>query len=127
MKKIVLAGSMLVTLMCTAPQSAYADRKLSPEEVKSLISGKTFDGVNEKSGQTYVAHPTPDGVHNVHYPNGRKVSGKWHVTEAGQHCIEIPNFSSCADVYDRGNGVYQRVDNGVVTHTLKNFREGDYR
>ena len=126
MKKFFIP-TIFFTLTFIATMPAFADRKLSAEEAQALFSNKTFDGYNEQTSRSYVVYSAPDGTYNLVFSNGKRVSGKWSINDAGKHCVEIPGLSTCMDVVDKGEGGYHKMDGNVHRYTVKNFRAGDQR
>jgi hypothetical protein len=113
--------SFLTIFLSLAIQPAHADHKLANEEAKSIFTGKTFDGVVVKSSRAYSVYFSPDGSVDVVYADGKTATGTWNINSDGQHCVSM---SGCADVIDKGDGVYHKFKNGEHTHVLKNAREG---
>ena len=107
--------------MLGSAQLVFADQTLTQDEVKSLFTDKTFDGVNTKSGRAFSIYFSPDGTVAITYSDGKSTSGTWNVTDDGQHCVSL---SGCSVVIDKGEGVYHKVKDGAQTHLLKNPRAG---
>ena len=120
-------STILFTLTFATIMPVFAEHKLSAEEARALFPDKTFDGYNEQKSSPYGVYSAPDGTHNLVFSNGKRVAGKWSINDAGKHCVEIPDSSTCIDVVDKGEGAYHKIDGNVHTHTLKNFRAGDHR
>lgn len=118
MKKAALPFALLISLLGVF-EPAYAEA-LTKDQVQSLFTDKTFDGVSAK-GRAFSIYFAQDGTADVAYADGKSASGKWYVTDDGQHCV---SFSGCSAVFDRGEGVYHKLKDGVQTHTLKNARTG---
>ena len=126
MKKI---STLLLTLFVFSGTVAAADY-MTADEVKALMSGKTFDGLYLPKDKKFQAYEDPDGTHNVYYPKKGKHSKnrKWSVNEKGQHCTTSKKWDGfrCTNVKDAGNGEYHKItDDGEHTHTLTNFRDGN--
>jgi len=98
---------------------------LSEAEAKALFSDKTFRGVNEDSKREYCAYGAPDGTLTIHYDDGKKRITKWRVDEQGRHCVIVKNNDRCSQVVGAGDGVYRKITNGVHTHTLRDFADGN--
>lgn len=110
--------------------AAQASEYMSAEEVKSLMTDKTFDGIYLPKGKSFIAYEAPDGTHNIYFPEKDKRSKNriWFVTGKGQHCIANINWpeAHCSYIKNAGNGEYHRIDiEGKHTHTLTNFRSGN--
>lgn len=124
MKKFFMP-TILFTLTFATTMLAYADHKLSAEEAKALFSNKTWDGYNKLDGTSYVVYSAADGAHNRERGDGKRLTNKWFINDAGQHCTERP--AKCLDVIHKGEGVYHKMDGNVHVRTVKNFRTGDQR
>lgn len=113
--------------------TALAGDYMSADEVKTLMSGMTFDGIFLPKDKHFSAYAEPNGTHHVLRPNGKRDKGRtWFVNEKGQHCTTNPKWKKkwpngrCSFVLNAGNGEYHKFgDNGNHTHTLSNFRSGN--
>jgi hypothetical protein len=127
MKKTILLAAVMFAM------PAYANEYMNADEVKTLMTDKTFDGVFLPKDKRFSAYEAPDGTHHVLRPNGKKDQGRsWFVNDKGQHCTTNPKWKKkwpdgrCSFVKDAGNGEYHKIsDDGKHTHTLNNFRDGD--
>jgi len=120
MKNIVIAAFCMIMSI-----SVNAEEKtLSKDEAQALFSNKTFDGINEEEGKSFQVYSSADGVHNLKKANGKMKQGTWSIDNKGRHCIEFGR-KKCASVVTDGSGVYKKMRHGEVTHTLKNFVDGD--
>lgn len=104
--------------------AVLAEKQLSADEVKALFVGKTADGTNVIKGKNYKLY-TKDATSAVHKNAKRTKDVSWHVTEDGQHCVQL-NKLHCGHIMDMGNGVYHKVSDGEHINTLKNFQEGNH-
>ncbi|MEJ2141423.1 MAG: hypothetical protein P8Y24_03550 [Gammaproteobacteria bacterium] len=107
-----------------------ASEYMSAEEVKKLMTGKTFDGVYLPIGKPFSAYESPDGTHNVYYPKTDKRSKNriWFITAKGQHCTANKKWpeAHCSHLKYAGNGEYHKINkDGKHTHILTNFRRGN--
>ena len=118
---ITMAALFLVSGMVSGAEYMTA------EEVKELVSGKTFDGLNVRKDVRFHAYADPDGTHTVKLSNGKTQKRTWSVNDEGQHCVAKKSKDPyCTHVKDMGNGQYHKINNdGKHTHTLTNFREGN--
>ncbi len=123
--KICARGLAVLGAVLFGLSVAQAGSALSGEEVKALFANKTFSGVNEGSLREYRAYGAPDGTLTLHYDDGKKVTTKWRVDDQGRHCVVIQGNERCAQVFAAGGGVYRKIANGVLTHTLRNFADGN--
>ena len=125
MKKSCIALFSLLVMTNTASAAEY----MSAEEVTSLLSDKTFDGVYLPKDKSFSVYEDPDGTHHVLRPSGKRDKNRtWFVNEEGQHCTTKSNWDEprCSYVKDAGNGEYHKINNdGKHTHTLSNFRDGN--
>ncbi len=119
----MIAILWVATLFGLSP--AQADSALSGEEVKALFANKTFRGTNEGSLREYRAYAAPDGTLTLHYDDGKKLITKWRVDDQGRHCVVVQGNENCAQVFVAGGGVYRKIAHGVLTHTLRNFADGN--
>jgi hypothetical protein len=126
----------LMSFLCVTAitmTTAHAEEYMSADQVRSLMTNMTFDGVYLPKNTVFSAYEDPDGTHNVLRSNGKIDEGRtWFVNDKGQHCTTNPKWKKkwpdgrCSYVKDAGNGEYYKINSeGKHTHTLKNFREGD--
>lgn len=118
MKTVLLTVPML---MFGLTHTALAEQTLTQNEVRSLFTDKTFDGINTKAGRAFTIYFAPDGGIAITYADGKTNTGTWNVTDDGQHCVSL---SGCSYVVDKGDGTYHKIRDGVQTHLLKNARAG---
>ena len=99
---------------------AQANQYMTADEVKSLLTDKTFDGEYLPKNRKYTVYEAPDRT--------------WFVNEKGQHCTTHPKWKNhrkwknarCSFVLNAGNGEYQKYsDDGKHTTTFRNFRDGN--
>ena len=98
-------------------------RALTGIEVKTLFSGKTFDGHNEIRDKNYRAFSKADGM-MVHKNAKRTKKVAWEVTADGRHCVKFKS-NYCGSIISMGNGIYHKMRDGTHINTLKNFIEGN--
>lgn len=105
MKNFIITVAITVSLMsATAP--AYSDETLSADQIKALINGKTIHVTVIKNGKTWNMYHAPDGTSH----DSRGGTGKWNVTDDGQHCNESPKVKAkCGKVVSKGDGTYIRT------------------
>ena len=112
---------------------AYAGNYMNGDEVKALMTDKTFDGVYLPKDKEFSAYEAPDGTHHVLRPNGKRDRGRtWFINNKGQHCTTHPKWKNkwpdgrCTYVKNAGDGEYHKYnEDGEHTHTLTNFRDGN--
>ena len=125
MKKTTIALLAFLAIIKTASAGEY----MSADDVKALMSDKTFDGVYLPKDQNFKVYEASDGTHNVMYSSGKRTKGRvWSVNDKGQHCTTNKKWPEprCSYVKDAGDGEYHKINNdGEHTHTLTNFREGN--
>ena len=121
MKKLVLTALLLLT------GSAFADAKLSVDQLKGLIPGNSVSGFADSLGKNYTAHYAPDGVLIQLLEGKMKRKGSWQITDDAKFCTQFPTEKEkCTFIYHRDNGEYQRVkDDGMATNTMKKFYKGN--
>jgi len=127
MKKITC---IMVLVLSSLTSVSFADEFMSADQVKALMTNKTFDGIYLPKDKQFKVFEDADGTHNVYYPKKDKLvnNREWKVNEKGQHCTTHPKWDDyrCSHVKDAGNGEYHKInDDGEHTHTLTNFREGN--
>jgi len=121
MKKMIV-GILLVLISATS--IVHAEKQLTGDEVKTLFSDMSWDGVNELKEKEFKAYASPEGRHMVRLSSGKEKRGKWFVDEHTRHCVERTHLK-CGNIFDMGSGVYHKKMNGVHTHTLSNFQKGN--
>jgi hypothetical protein len=125
MKKCSVAVLALFALLNTANAAEY----LSADEVKALVTDKTFDGLYLPKDKQFWVYEAPDGTHHVKRLSGKMDKNRtWFVNDEGQHCTTKKKWDGprCSHVKDAGNGEYHKINNdGEHTHTLTNFRDGN--
>lgn len=105
--------------------AVQAGSALSEAEAKALFTDKTFSGVVEDSLREYRAYAAPDGTLTIHYADGKKLITKWRIDDQGRHCVVVKDNDRCSQVVGAGGGAYRKITNGVHTHTLRNFADGN--
>lgn len=121
-KQIVL--SLVATSVVLAPSFVMAEGKqLSAIEIKSLFTGKTFDGHNVPKDKDYIAYSKSDGM-MIHKNRKRTKEVAWTITDDGKHCVKFKS-NYCGTIISMGNGVYHKMRDGSHINTLTNFREGN--
>ena len=101
MRKFLTRSIGVVAMLALAPAS-YAEKMLTGDEIKALISNKTVS-VTHKNGTQWRTYFAPDGksVRN----NGD--SSEWSV-EDNKHCSSTAKLR-CGAIRDNGNGTYSRL------------------
>lgn len=121
MKQKMKALSLIVgaALALTALASAMAaDRVMSAEEVKKLISGNTVRVTATGNGNQWSIFFAPDGKG---YEAKDVARGTWEVKDDGDHCASWAMLK-CGKITDIGDGKYARIKpNGarVVIWTIE--------
>lgn len=113
MKRFALAGFMLLFA-----QTSLADKMLSGDEIKALISNKTVSvSAPSADWQQYFA---ADG--SSVRDNGQNSS--WYI-EDNKHCNTASAKFLCAPIRDNGDGTYARIkDNGDVIVSWSKIVDG---
>ena len=128
-----LTTSIVLATLFMAP-AVQAGEFLSDDELKTLFTDKTFDGVYLPKDKHFSVYEAPDGTHNVVRSNGKKDKNRTWFIKDGKHCTTNPKWKKkpewkdgrCSKVKDAGDGEYHKVsDDGEHTHTLTNFRDGN--
>ncbi len=99
-----------VVLACMAGL-AHAGDFLSSDEVKSIYSGKTANGVHLKKDFSYVAYFSPNGTFTQKKDNGDIKKGTWSVDNKGRQCIswDGSGITKCFPLVNNGDGSYTKV------------------
>jgi len=120
MKKLIL--SLLLILSNTA----FADTKLSEDQLKGLIPGNSVDGFADALGKNYKAFYSPDGVLIQLLEGKMKRKGTWKI-DGDQFCTQFPTEKpKCTFIYRMDSGEYKRVkEDGMQTNTMKKFSKGN--
>ncbi len=127
MKKISFIILLLSVFIMGINTSFAEERILSKEEVVTLFTDKTFDGIQVVKDKKFKMYSSPDGEFVIHYSNGKKKSRYWRVNNNGEHCVSKRKGKGgrCSVVKSVGGGVYHKITNDEHTHTLKNFVAGN--
>lgn len=118
MKKFAVAFAGF-SLLFSLSQPSHAEKTLSGDEIKALVTNKTSDVVTV-DGKSFRQYFAADGssVRN----NG--MSSTWYV-EGNKHCNTAAVNNPCATIRDNGDGTYARVlDNGGVIVTWTKIVDG---
>jgi len=106
--------------------TALASDPLNADDVKTLISNKTFDAHNVAKDKNLKVFDSTDGQHLVYIPWKDKTSERKWWLEENKHCTSHPKKGdSCKVIINMGNGIYHGITEGKHTHTLSNFRAGN--
>ena len=90
---------------------AHAGKVLSPDELKTLITGKTVHAKHEKKGFTFRVYFNDDGSVIRKWKNDKLQDGKWFF-DGNLHCINVGDGDKCASIEDNGDGTYKRLKGG---------------
>ena len=96
--------------------------KLDDDGIKKALIGKTCDGHNVKKGKDYKLF-TESESQAIHQNSKRVKRVDWEA-DGDEHCIHFKN-AKCGSLYDMGNGVYHKKNNGKHKNTLKNCVDGN--
>ena len=124
MKKMLFA-----VIALAISTTAFAERKMTREEIIETFTDVTFDGVFLPKNKHFVAYDAPDGELVILRPNGNRDKNRtWFVNDEGQRCATNPRWSEarCFDLFDAGNGKYHQYLNGKHLHILSNLRKGNH-
>jgi len=103
-----------------------AGEPLNTDDVKALISNKTFDVHNVAKDKNLKVFDGADGQHLVYIPWKDKTSKRKWWLEENKHCTSHPKRGdSCKNIINIGEGIYHGITDGEHTHTLSNFRDGN--
>lgn len=116
--------SCIVGFIAFFPSLVMAEGKvLSAIEIKTLFTGKSFDGHNEVKDKNYKAFSKANGM-MIHRNAKRTKEVAWTVTNDGKHCVKFKS-NYCGTIVSMGNGVYHKMRDGSHINTLTNFRNGN--
>lgn len=88
MNRHVLLALSLMLGGCQTLSGLRSDRLLSPEEVKTLFSGRTVESYNRNTRLTSFTYYRPDGrVLQQRFWSWR--TGHWRVTPKGKICLKF--------------------------------------
>ena len=122
LKNIIL--SFVACSVVLAPSLALAEGKqLNAIEIKTLFTGKTFNGHNVPKDRNYTAYSKGDGM-MVHRNAKRTKEVAWTITEDGKHCVKFKS-NYCGTIISMGGGIYHKMRDGSHINTLTNFRDGN--
>jgi hypothetical protein len=115
----------LITFSLMAGVS-HADEYLTADQIKALITNKTFDVHNVVKDKHLNVYDDKNGNHYVYIPWKDKTKTREWWIEDNKHCTSHPKRgNSCKLLKDMGDGNYKGITNGEHTHTLSNFRDGN--
>lgn len=100
----------VAALLVLAPVMAQAEKILSVDEVKALISGKTVHAHHVARDYDFKTYFSPDGTY-ITVRKGNTTQGTWKIQNDGYHCLVADGDSKCAEIADNGNGTYSRISN----------------
>ena len=107
------------TLMFTLSQASQAEKMLSGDEIKALVSNKTVTVIYSSSNQ-WRQYFAADG--SSIRENGE--TSTWN-TEGDNHCNTASAKFPCAPVRDNGDGTYSRLkSDGSPIVTWTKFVDG---
>jgi hypothetical protein len=117
LKSLSLVAGAILAFTAMAGSMA-ADRVLSADEVKKLISGNTVRVTQINNAKQWSIFFAADGKG---YESKDQARGTWEIKENGEHCASWAVLK-CAKVADIGGGKYARIKpNGdhAVTWTIE--------
>ena len=102
--------AFIIAIMLLTAQSSYAVDNLSPDEIRSLLSGNTVEGervegvkqgVTNFYSEPFISYFGEDGkVYSVSGKKKNKKSGIWSVNYKGHLCITWKDKKEkCAPIY----------------------------
>ena len=123
MKKIALVT--LSTLMLF--NTVFADEFLTGDEIKALVTNKTWDVHNVAKGKDLKGYDNAEGQHYIYVPwKDKTFERRWWV-EDNMHCTSHPKRGdNCKKMKKVSEGVYHGISDGEHTHTLSNFKDGKH-
>jgi hypothetical protein len=122
----MLKKSTIYLLPLMFSGAVIAGEPLNADEVKALISNKTFDAHNVAKDKDLKVFDSSDGQHLVYIPWKDKTSKRKWWLEENKHCTSHPKLDdSCKVIINISEGVYHGITEGKHTHTLSNFRDGN--
>ncbi len=77
----------IATFFILISQLAQAETILSEDEVLSLISGKTVQGIHLGPNIPFESYFAPDGV-ALQKRGDQRLEGEWFVDKQGRHCVK---------------------------------------
>lgn len=115
MKKVAVAVAGFAMLFSLA-QASHAEKMLSGDEIKALITNKTIDVSLPNGSQKWRQYYAADGSSLRN--NGQK--SEWNI-DGNKHCNTAAVNNPCVGIRDNGDGTYSRVnDNGdAVVNWIK--------
>lgn len=118
----------IIPLLLLQTTALFAGDTLTAEEIETLFTNKTFEGVHLKNGWTFKNYASTDGSCKVLFLTGKKSgqtrSYRWFVKE-NMHCCDTGRRHICGTITDEGDGVYFKHRDGKKhIQTFMNFVEG---
>lgn len=104
MKKIAISVAVFSMLFSLA-QASHAEKMLSGDEIKALITNKTVDVSLPNGSKKWRQHFAADG--SSARDNGQK--SEWNI-DGDKHCNTAASNAPCAGIRDNGDGTYSRVN-----------------
>lgn len=103
-----------------------------PEAVKAIFSDKTAKANHLKKETSWTNYFAPDGSMARVTSDGEKQTGKWHISEAAEHCVKWdhkPNEYCRPIMKGSRDGVYFRIkqkgDRTIKLVRFKRFKDGN--
>ena len=119
MKKIAVAVAGFAMLF-TLAQASHAEKMLSGDDIKALITNKTIDVSLPNGSKKWRQYYAADG--SSARDNGQK--SEWNI-DGDKHCNTAATDYPCVGIRDNGDGTYSRVkDNGGAVVNWTKFVEG---
>lgn len=118
----------ILPLLLVQASVPFAGETLSRDEVETLFTDKTFEGIHLNNGWTFKNYAGKDGRCKVLFLTGKKSgqtrSYRWFVKE-NMHFCDTGRRHICGTITDEGDGVYFKHRNGKKhIQTFMNFVEG---
>lgn len=119
MNKVTLLSTLVVVGFFSVP--ALAGTPLSGEQIKQLASGNTIALHSLARSTNFKIYYAPDGSAISHNEStGKNYPGTWRITDSGEWCNHWPPAPDrCGQVFDNGDGTYNRMENGSLRSVWK--------
>jgi hypothetical protein len=101
-------GPAVLTLLFSA--SLFAAEPMSADEVKSLLTDNTMNGVNLEKNKKFTNFFKSDGTAIKRNAKGKMKTGKWHVNDNGEHCTNWGKGDRCGAIIKVRENIYQKMD-----------------
>jgi hypothetical protein len=101
-------------LALTFSGALFSAGPMSSDAITSLLTNNTMYCKNIQKNSEFINYYRDDGSVTKLTSNGEKMQGKWRVDDDGRHCQDWgkDDGECCHPVFDRGNGVYQKMEEG---------------